>query len=67
MCGGRCEDGTAEMISNFHFIPLMGPRGAGARHVGYKMKFPLLDAYPGEHKIEVHRGGWDSRLVERGA
>lgn len=22
------------------------------------MKFPLHDAYPREHKIEVHRGGW---------
>lgn len=27
------------------------------------MKFPLLDAHPREHKIEVHRGGW---LRERG-
>ncbi|GJQ67920.1 hypothetical protein Trydic_g16679 [Trypoxylus dichotomus] len=22
------------------------------------MKFPLLDAHPREHKIEVHGGGW---------
>lgn len=37
-----------------------GVAGPDDSHVGYKMKFPLLDAYPREHKIEVHRGGWDT-------
>lgn len=56
----RGEDGKPRDDIELPFHSSYGTSGwRDARHVGYKMKFPLLDAYPREHKIEVHRGGWN--------
>lgn len=65
--GRKWKEGKTTYISIYTYIEW---EKRNARHVGYKMKFSLLDAHPREHKIEVHRGGWmglrERRELRRG-